>query len=127
MLDKFHLPTAIYRMGLRGPLPKTRTPAQPLTRQDAPDWLGKDAAEYWNRHSAGLTANGILTAATEDSFALLCDLWQRVREMEGSPTTRSYLDTVKSFTSLAKQFRLLPTEPPKENPARHSDKPEFEF
>jgi phage terminase small subunit len=95
-----------------------------MAKKQPPEWLGETAKEYYLKHRDGLVSNGILTSATEDSFILLCDLWQRVRKMEGSATTRSYLDTVKAYTSLAKQFRLLPGKGPE---IRHGDRPEFEF
>ena len=116
-------------MGLRGFLPALQTIAAPaLQSLTAPSWLGQTAKDYWNRHAENLSSTGILTQNTAESFALLCDLWGRVRELEGTPTSRSYLDTVKAFVSLAKQFRLLPTEKPVQQPTdRHADKPEFDF
>jgi phage terminase small subunit len=115
-------------MGLRGKLPTETIKAPQLKSLDAPSWLSQDAQAYWTQHAINLQGTAILTHKTAESFALLCDLWARVREMGGGPTNRAYLDAVRSYVSLAKQFRLLPTEKPTETPTdRHADKPEFDF
>lgn len=116
-------------MGLRGPLPQTkRHAAKRLTDLAPPDWLCEEAASYWTRHADTLSKNELLTTSTADSFALCCDLWARVRAMSGEPTSRSYLDTVKSYTSLSKLFRLVPCDKPGQTDAgRFDDKSEFVF
>lgn len=116
-------------MGLRGRLaPVESLKAPDLSTLEAPLWLGEAARGYWELHAANLATAGLLTQNTADSFALLCDLWERVRAMKDAPTTRSYLDTVKAFVSLAKVFRLLPTETPKAPVTdRYAAKKEFDF
>jgi phage terminase small subunit len=109
-------------MGLRGPAPVIKIRSEPLQDLTPPDWLGnEEAKQFWSKHAHQLQENHLLTAQTVDSFALLADLWERVQSFRGQPTTRAYLDTMKAFTSLAKNFRLLPTEKPEVKEDRFAD------
>lgn len=116
-------------MGQRGKLPALKVhQAAPLEDLTPPDWLGTEAKSYWEIHAEQLAKNLLLTTATAFSFALCSDLWGRIREMSGEPTTRSYLDTVKAFQSWAKFFRLVPCDKPGAPVKdRHEDKDEFDF
>ena len=94
----------------------------------APEWLGTEAKAYWQKHAQNLAVNNLLNANTAESYALLCDLWARLKAFRGEATTRSYLDTVKAYTSLAKIFRAVPCDKPGAAVEhRHQDKPEFNF
>jgi hypothetical protein len=108
-------------MGIRGPQPQLKLRSEPLTDLNPPDWLGDVGKAFWRKHSVQLKDNHLLTAQTADSFGILCDLWERVQSFKGQDTTRSYLDTLKAFTSLAKNFRLLPTEKPNVKEDRFAD------
>ena len=108
-------------MGLRGPQPQLKLRSEPLHELTPPDWLGTEAKDFWERHSVQLKDNQLLTAQTADAFALLCDLWERLKMFHGETTCRSYLDTLKAFSSLAKTFRLLPTEKPHVKEDRFAD------
>ncbi len=115
-------------MGLRGPLPALVTaPAEPLADLTPPDWLGPDGKAYWDRHKDYLTANGLLTRATADSFAILCDSWQRLCDLRREATSRLFLDLQKAYSRDAKLFRLMPCDRPGAPLAggRHANKGEF--
>jgi hypothetical protein len=99
-------------MGLRGCLPNITMKSEPLHDLTPPDWLGDEGKAYWRKHAHQLVENHLLTAQTADSFALLADLWERVQAFKGMDTSRTYLDVVRAYTGLAKNFRLLPTEKP---------------
>ncbi len=114
-------------MGKRGPLPKLVKQDEPLDTLAAPDWLGEVGKAYWELHAPWLVKHGLLTAQTAESFALLCDLWERVRSHQGEKTSRTYLDTVKSWQALVKVFRLSPAEKAGYQPERHDDKEDFSF
>lgn len=58
---------------------------------------------------------------------MLCDLYSRVMAFSGLVTTRTYLDTLKAFQALAKNFRLLPTEKPQVKEGRYDDMTEVNF
>lgn len=80
-----------------------------------PRSLSGEARDYWKRHADRLAAAGLLTDADVDSFALLCQLWAdvgRLRQLaEADPRkNRNYLDSVKAWQSMARQFALLPLE-----------------
>lgn len=108
-------------MGIRGPQPKLKLRSEPLNDLTPPDWLGPEGKAFFEKHCFQLKDNQLLTQQTTDSFALLCDLWERLKMFHGETTCRSYLDTLKAFTSLAKTFRLLPTEKPNVKEDRFSD------
>jgi phage terminase small subunit len=114
-------------MGLRGPQPTLKIRSEPLLDLNPPDWLGDEAKQFWSKHAHQLQENHLLTVQTVDSFALLADLWERVQSFRGETTTRAYLDTMKAFTSLAKNFRLLPTERPEVKEDRFADFAEVEI
>ena len=95
--------------------------AKALDNLAPPDWLGEEGRLFWIKHQEGLRANHLLTAQTADSFASLCDVWDRFRSFQGEATSRLYLDTHKQFTVLAKLFRLVPTEIPKLKESRFED------
>jgi phage terminase small subunit len=116
-------------MGLRGPLANTVSYQAPAPVDlTSPEWLCSVGSEYWNRHAKHLASNNLLTTATADSFALLCDLWARLQAFRDQPTTRSYLDTAKAFSALAKVFRAVPCDKPGAAVEhRHQDKPGFNF
>jgi hypothetical protein len=114
-------------LGLRGPLPKQQIRSERLDDLTPPDWLGPLAREYWAKHADQLRHNQMLTVQTAESFAITCDLWQRVRGYAGLPTDKRYLDTVKSFRDYAKLFRLLPTEKPQVKESRFEDFGEVDF
>ena len=106
-------------MGIHGPLPTIKLRSEALADYNPPEWLiDAVAVSYWKRHVAMLCENQILTQSTVESFALLCDLWSKVKGCAGQDITRQYLDSVRSFTALAKQFRLMPTEKPNIKEAR---------
>ena len=97
-------------MGTRGSLPaRTFLEPEPLRDMEPPDWLGDLGTEFWHRHAPWLVENDLLNTTTADTFALCCDLWQRVRENEGT-SSRVFLDTLARFLALSKLFRLAPTE-----------------
>ena len=109
-------------MGSRGPQPKLKLKSEALDSIEPPDWLlDADALCYWTRHASQLVENQLLTAQTVDSFALLCDLWAKTKAMSGAQVNRQYLDTVRAFTSLAKLFRLMPSEKPNVKEDRFAD------
>lgn len=108
-------------MGIRGPAPKLKIRSEELEDITAPDWLGTLARAYWDTHAPQLRENQLLTVQTSESFAITCDLWERVREHQGKPTDKRYLDTVKAFRDYAKLFRLLPTEKPQVKESRFAD------
>lgn len=115
-------------MGLRGPIANliTTEPA-PLSDLTPPDWLGDAAKEHWRIHSDYLVANKLLTTATAETWATCCDLWQRVCEFRGIPTSRIVLDTVGKYQSYAKLFRLIPVDKPGATPtSRFEQKKEFD-
>jgi|SRR5579883_1269195 len=116
-------------MGLRGPLPLTKViNAKRLADLSPPDWLSDAGKAHWTRHAEGLNVNGLLTVQTADSLALCCDLWGRLAALRDQPTSRTYLDTLKAYTSIAKVFRLLPCDKPGiQTPDRHAEKDAFEF
>jgi phage terminase small subunit len=99
-------------MGQRGKLPATISEQTPLNDLNPPDWLGKEARKYWRKHCQLLAKSGLLVVETAESFAVHCDLWERLQSFRGQPTTRAYLDTYSRFQSSSKMFRLLPTEKP---------------
>ena len=114
-------------MGIRGSLPRLKKEPTKLASMVAPAWLGTTGKAYWDQHSAWLVKHQLLTEQTAESFALLCDLWERVRAHSGEKTSRTYLDTVKAYQSLVKVFRLSPAEKAGYQPERHEEKEEFEF
>lgn len=83
--------------------------------------MGDEGKAFYAKHAFQLKDNQLLTAQTADSFALLADLWERVHSFRGQETSRAFLDTMKAFTSLAKNFRLLPTEKPEVKEDRFAD------
>lgn len=113
-------------MGQRGKLPELKR-EQPEAMNDlsAPLWLQGLSLQFWTKHASHLAKNNILNFETSDSFALCCELWGRIREQHES--SRSYLDTVKAFNSLAKIFRLQPTDKIGQPVTRHEEKSEFDF
>jgi hypothetical protein len=115
-------------LGLRGPLSaKTVRQAKPLEDLTPPYWLSSQATDYWSAHAQHLAANNLLTTATQESFALLCDLYSRVVDCLGKETTRQYLDTVKAYYAQAKLFRLVPCDKPGSEPlTRYDGMGEFE-
>ena len=73
------------------------------------------AARYWKRHAKRLTEAGILTDYDVEAFTACCQLWERSQSLragsEADPkANRAYLDSVKAWQSLARQFALLPLE-----------------
>lgn len=116
-------------MGLRGPMPTTTVNgAPPLEDLTAPDWLCDEGKSYWDKHAEHLVANGLLTTATADSFALLSDLWARLQKFRDCDTNRIYLDTAKSYAALAKIFRAVPCDRPSAPVEhRHQNKKNFDF
>ncbi len=116
-------------MGLAGPIPKLKlhNPAK-LTELNPPEWLCDYAKEFFLKHCELLAKNELLNANTVDSFYLLCDLWGRVRALAGENTSRTYLDAVKSYHTLAKLFRLVPCDKPGQTDnGRFDSKGDFEF
>ena len=114
-------------MGLRGPAPQLKIRSEELHDLTPPDWLGDEARAYHERHAEQLRSNHLLTVQTSDSYAMLCDLYARLQEFRGLSTTRSYLDTLKAYTSLAKLFRLVPNEKPHVKEDRFEDFGEVAF
>lgn len=114
-------------MGLRGVLPNLKLRSEALTDLTAPDWLSADGKSYWMKHSGQLAENHLLTVQTSDAFAMLCDLYGRLMEFVGEGTSRTYLDTLKAFQNLSKNFRLLPTEKPLVKEERYADFSEVNF
>jgi len=77
-----------------------------------PTNLGERAKKFWEKHCERLTSLGILGEADVDAFSMLCTLWQRCEEMSQEAKAdprrnRQYLETVKAWQSLARQFGLL--------------------
>lgn len=114
-------------MGLRGPQPQLKLRSQELEDLTPPDWLSDTAKQYHDKHAEQLKDNQLLTLQTSDSYAMLCDLYSRLQEFRGQATTRSYLDTLKAYTSLAKLFRLVPNEKPNVKEDRFEDFREVDF
>lgn len=114
-------------MGKAGKLPAlTVKRADPLDRLDPPDWLtDPNAVELWETNAEFLAANLLLTRATADTFASVCDLWGRVRQMETGG--KEYRDSLKLFHVLAKPFRLIPCDAPGQPMQRNADKKPFNF
>lgn len=102
-------------MGTRGKLPSTILASKPLKDLTPPDWLGDEGKKHWIKHAQIHSKNGLLTVQTADSFALHCDLWERLMEFRGEPTSRSYLDTYARYVASAKLFRMFPTEKPSQD------------
>lgn len=116
-------------MGLRGALPQIETtPAPQLADLSAPEWLSAEGKAYWSRNAKWCAENNLLTQSTADSFAMLCDLWARYRQLQDEPTSKFILDTAGKYQSYAKMFRLVPCDKPGKTPAqRWEAKKEFEF
>lgn len=108
-------------MGLRGPAPNIRLRQNALEDLTPPEWLGEDAVAYWLQHAQQLQENQLLTRETAESYAIHCDLWQRMCDMRGLPTTRAYLDLHKAFVTSSKHFRLIPSEKPQVKEDRFAD------
>lgn len=89
--------------------------------------MGETARQFWVKHADQLKANQLLTVQTSDTFASVCDLYERLQTFRGKDTTRAYLDTLKAFTSLAKLFRLVPNEKPNVKEDRYEDFGEVDF
>ena len=113
-------------MGQRGPLPKRQLRTEDLSSLRAPSYLDDRAKGFWRKHADQLNKNGLLSVQTADSFAVLCDLYSRLRACDGQPTTRVYLDTQKAFSAALKLFRLSPGEKTAEKEDRYEDFNEFE-
>jgi phage terminase small subunit len=96
-------------MGNAGPQPKTVKEFQPLKHLTPPDWLGDEAKNHWNYHAKYLCENQLLSVQTAPNFALLCDLWERLTEFRGEPTSRTYLDLWRQYKADSKVWRLQPT------------------
>lgn len=112
-------------MGLRGPLKtKNSKPAKALSDLAPPTWLGELACEHWNSKAQYMTDEGLLTTQTADSFALLCDLYQRIRLSE---VHKERVDCMRLYNTLAKFFRLVPVDGPGRPQDRHEDKKGFAF
>ena len=116
-------------MGLKGPLPKIKAvPPEQLQDLSPPGHLSDEAQNYWNTHAKRLVRQNLLTKATKESWAVCCDCYGRLRDLDGQGTNRIYLDTLKAWQSLAKLFRLTPTEKPGETgTGRHDDAPQFQM
>lgn len=86
-------------IGTRGPLPKPTSlrsmkgggmsrrsladiPADELGTAKMPSYLSADARKFWRRHAPELEARGLLTALDETSFALVCDAWAQLRQLD---------------------------------------------
>jgi phage terminase small subunit len=109
-------------MGIRGPAPSFKITNTALDTLHPPDWLCPVAQRWWDKHASSLVGNHILNHQTADQFAVLCDLWARLMALNGTETNRTYLDTQKAFTTLAKQFRMSPAEKPNVKVDRHEAK-----
>jgi len=108
-------------MGLRGPQPTLKIRSNALEDLTPPAWLRDEAVSYWNRHAEQLQENHLLMRETAESFAIHCDLWARLCDMRGQPTTRAYLDLHKAFVTSSKHFRLVPSEKPQVKEDRFTD------
>ena len=89
--------------------------------------LGEVAAAYWVRHAPQLAENQLLTAQTADSFAMLCDVWEKWTELQTKGWSKEYELAGKAYQALAKFFRLLPTEKPHVKEDRFTDFGEVEL
>lgn len=85
-------------MGVRGPLMNPSSvrgqraglarrsladvPADELGTATMPRWLSKDARAFWRQHAPELTRRGLLTGLDAQSFALLCESWARLRDLD---------------------------------------------
>ena len=85
-------------MGSRGPLTNPQSirgmkaglsrrsladiPADELGTATMPRWLSKDAKAFWRRNAPELERRGVLTGLDEDMFAVLCEEWSRLRELD---------------------------------------------
>lgn len=114
-------------MGMRGPAPQLKLRSEPLHDMTPPAWLCETAKAYWSKHCHQLRDNQLLSVQTSDSYAVLCDLYARLMDFRGKETTRSFLDTLKAYQSLAKLFRLVPTEKPHVKEDRFTDFAEVEL
>ena len=78
-----------------------------------PDYLTGEASEFWDRHYDRLTEARVLTEGDTDSFALLCEIWQHIRQTNPDSDSKQavkYIALVKQYMALAKQFGLMPRE-----------------
>jgi len=114
-------------MGLRGPQPQLKLRSNPLEDLAPPDWLRADGRAYFLRHCDQLAENQLLTRETAESWAAHCDLYQRLCDMRGEPTTRAFLDLHKAFVTSCKFFRLIPSEKPNVKEDRFADFGEVEL
>lgn len=86
-------------MGVRGPLPTPTSirsmkggglsrrsladvPADEFGKATMPRWLSKEARAFWRRNAPELERRGLLTGLDENMFAVLCESWARLREMD---------------------------------------------
>jgi P27 family predicted phage terminase small subunit len=86
-------------VGSRGPLPKPTSirsmkagglsrrsladvPADEFGIATMPQWLSKEAKAFWRRNAPELDRRGLLTGLDENMFAVLCESWARLREMD---------------------------------------------
>lgn len=112
-------------MGMAGPLAGHKMTPQPDLHDLAPPAdLDDEARECWLRHADWLAENGLLTRQTSTSFALLCDLYSRVKR-EQDP--KLFVALHKTYLPLAKFFRMVPVDKPGRPEGRHQEKKEFHF
>lgn len=73
-----------------------------------PDWLSEDAKGIWNRLSANLDANGLLTEVNRDLLSVYCDLVAdyRAKRADGKMPPMAQ---VSRMTSLAGEFGFTPS------------------
>lgn len=114
-------------MGNRGRLATLKlVNADRLEDMTPPEWLDPEAKAYWIRHAENLSANGLLTTASADTFAMLCDCYSRYRREE---RPAFIIQLGKLYITYAKQYRLLPVDAKGVGApeVRHGEKRELDF
>lgn len=108
-------------MGSRGAAPGSKTRAKllsvvasPPADLTAPQDLDPKAKDFFETHAEALAQAGMLTTQDLPAFIQLCRL-HTLCEIEYSKVltgsgSRPYIDLVKQFQSLAKQFGMTPAE-----------------
>jgi|GEM_PF-1120750 len=85
-------------MGSRGPLQNPHStrgqkagsgrrsladvPADELGKAKMPAWLTKGGRAFWRQYAPDLERRGLLTALDQSAFAMLCEAWAQLREID---------------------------------------------
>jgi phage terminase small subunit len=72
--------------------------------------LNTVAREFWDRHAARLAAVGLLTAADQDTFAVLCIVWGKLSALAGTEPGEGQFREMVQLDRLTKQYHTLARE-----------------